>query len=179
MKLHIGESAKDFTAKDIYGKQIRLSDYKGKKILLSFFRNVNCPFCNLRVHELTKLKSYFDDRDLQMVFLFESSNKLLALSTFHQGISPIPLVGDPEKNIYYQYGIEKSVLKFMKTFLSSTSFKMLDESKKLGLPTEQDKAATATLMPADFLIDKNFVIQQAHYGQDARNHIDLEVVKNF
>ena len=179
MKLHIGEIAKDFSAKDIYGKQITLSEYKGKKILLSFFRNVNCPFCNLRVHELTKLKSYFDDRDLQMIFLFESSNKLLALSTFHQGISPIPLIGDPEKNVYYQYGIEKSVLKFMKTFLSPTSFKMLGESKKLGLPKEEDKAATISLMPADFLIDKDFVIQQAHYGQDARNHIDLEVIKKF
>ena len=98
MKLHVGETAKDFTAKDIYDKQITLSAYKGKKILLSFFRNVHCPFCNLRVHELIKLKSYLDDRGLQMIFLFESSNKLLALSTFHQGISPIPLIGDPEKH---------------------------------------------------------------------------------
>lgn len=56
MKLSAGTKAPDFEMQDINGKPIWLSDYRGKKIVLGFFRNVNCPFCNLRVHELMKMK---------------------------------------------------------------------------------------------------------------------------
>jgi peroxiredoxin len=178
MKIYKGDTAKDFTIKDIYGKNVTLSDFKGKKILLGFFRNVTCPFCNLRVHELQKQKSILDSRNVQMVFLFESSTKLLSLSTFHQGISPIPLIGDPEKVIYQQYGVEPSIIGMLKTFLSPTSLRMLEEAKKLNLPKE-DKASTQSLMPADFLIDENFVIQYAHYGKDMADHIPLPMIINF
>ena len=179
MKLYKGDAAKDFTTKDIYGKTIKLSDFKGKKILLGFFRNVNCPFCNLRVHELTKQKAVLDGRNVQMIFLFESSAKLLSLSTFHQGISPIPLIGDPEKVIYKEYGVENSTLGILKTFLSPSSLRMMEEAKKLNLPKEEDKTATKSLMPADFLIDENFVIQYAHYGKDMADHIPLPMIMNF
>jgi peroxiredoxin Q/BCP len=179
MKLHKGETAKDFTTKDMYGKTVTLSQFKGKKILLSFFRNVNCPFCNLRVHELTKQKNFLDSRNVAMIFLFESSNKLLSLSSFHQGVSPIPLIGDPEKSIYHQYGVEQSQLKMLKTFLLPTTYKMLTEAKSLNLPKEEDKEATKSLMPADFLIDENFIIQQAYYGQNMADHIPLERITSF
>jgi peroxiredoxin len=32
----VGDSAPDFTLKDNYDKEIRLSDYRGKKVLLSW-----------------------------------------------------------------------------------------------------------------------------------------------
>ncbi len=179
MKLQKGELAIDFATKDIYGKSLTLSSFKGKKIMLGFFRNVNCPFCNLRVHELTKRKDEFDKQNLQMIFLFESNPKLLLISTFHQGISPIPLIGDPEKSIYQQYGIEASILKMLKTFLAPTTFKMIEEAKKLNLPKEEDKAATKSLMPADFLIDENFIIQEAYYGQHMADHVTIETIKKF
>jgi thioredoxin-dependent peroxiredoxin len=179
MKLKQGETATDFAIKDIYGKNIKLSDFKGKKILLSFFRNVNCPFCNLRVHDLTKRKQDFDKQNFQMIFLFESSPKLLLISTFHQGISPIPLIGDPEKLIYKQYQVEASLFGMLKTFIAPNTFKLIEESKKLNLPKEEDKAATKSLMPADFLIDENFVIQQAYYGQNMADHIPLEAILGF
>lgn len=179
MKLKQGETATDFAIKDIYGKNVKLSDFKGKKILLSFFRNVNCPFCNLRVHDLTKRKQEFDKQNVQMIFLFESSSKLLLISTFHQGVSPIPLIGDPEKLIYKQYQVEASLFGMLKTFIAPNTFKLIEESKKLNLPKEEDKAATKSLMPADFLIDENFVIQQAYYGQNMADHIPLEAILGF
>ncbi|MBC7126246.1 MAG: redoxin domain-containing protein, partial [Bacteroidales bacterium] len=36
MKLQEGQFAPNFTATDINGKEVKLSDYKGKKIILSF-----------------------------------------------------------------------------------------------------------------------------------------------
>ncbi len=40
----IGKLAPDFTATDINGKTVRLSDYKGKIVVLESF-NLECPFC--------------------------------------------------------------------------------------------------------------------------------------
>ena len=45
LAVEIGKSAPDFTATDINGKAIKLSDYKGKIVVLESY-NSDCPFCN-------------------------------------------------------------------------------------------------------------------------------------
>ena len=40
----IGQPAPDFTATDIHGKTVKLSDYKGKVVVLESY-NIECPFC--------------------------------------------------------------------------------------------------------------------------------------
>src|ERR1051325_4284266 len=40
----VGQSAPDFTAKDIEGKTHKLSEYKGKIVVLEAY-NLDCPFC--------------------------------------------------------------------------------------------------------------------------------------
>src|ERR1041385_5684029 len=40
----IGQPAPDFTATDIHGKTVKLSDYKGKIVVLESY-NLECPFC--------------------------------------------------------------------------------------------------------------------------------------
>lgn len=177
MKLLENQSAIDFTVTDIYGKELKLSDFKGKKIHLGFFRNVNCPFCNLRVHQLSKHAEIFEKQGLKTVYFFESKPEILLRSTFHEGISPIPLIGDPQRKIYSQYGVESSMLKMIKTFFTKDAISDLKKGKALNLP--QDKDATQSLMPADFLIDEQFRIKRAHYGYHLNDHIDIDEVKAF
>ncbi|MGA3284245.1 MAG: redoxin domain-containing protein [Verrucomicrobiota bacterium] len=43
--LEIGKPAPDFTATDINGKTVKLSDYKGKIVVLESY-NSNCPYCH-------------------------------------------------------------------------------------------------------------------------------------
>ena len=43
--VEIGKPAPDFSATDINGKTIKLSDYKGKIVVLESY-NSDCPFCN-------------------------------------------------------------------------------------------------------------------------------------
>ncbi len=179
MKIFKGQNAVDFSIKDIYGKEIKLSGYSGKKILLGFFRNVNCPFCNLRAHQLSKLREAFEANSLQMIFFFESKPELMLKSIFHQDISPIPLIGDPEKKIYATYGVERSTWKFMKTMLTSGASTAMKEGKKLNLPEEKDKDASSNLIPADFLIDEEFKVVKAHYGENANDHLSVEEIKAF
>src|SRR5436309_489913 len=41
----VGKPAPDFTAKDINGQTIKLSDYKGKIVVLEAY-NLDCPYCH-------------------------------------------------------------------------------------------------------------------------------------
>lgn len=177
MKLQTGNTALDFVAKDIYGNDVRLSEYRGKKIILSFYRNVSCPFCNRRVHQIMGNNIRLKNAGVQLVFLFESSNQKLSSSVFHQGISPWPLIGDPDKKVYKQYGVEQSTLKMMKTMVVANVAQAKKETKDLNLP--EDKDASMNLIPADFFIDENFKIVKAHYGKHLDDHVSIDELKAF
>src|SRR5213596_3916970 len=41
----VGKPAPDFTARDIDGKTHKLSDYKGKTVVLEAY-NLDCPYCH-------------------------------------------------------------------------------------------------------------------------------------
>jgi alkyl hydroperoxide reductase subunit AhpC len=45
LAVEVGQPAPDFTGTDINGKTIKLSDYKGKIVVLESY-NSDCPFCN-------------------------------------------------------------------------------------------------------------------------------------
>ncbi len=94
-----------------YGNDVKLSDYRGKKIILSFYRNVSGPFCNRRVHQIMGYNAALKNAGVQLVFLFESSNDKLSTSAFHKGISPWPLIGDPDKKFINNTGWNNPLLR--------------------------------------------------------------------
>jgi thioredoxin-dependent peroxiredoxin len=138
---------------------------------------VSCPFCNLRVHQLSKLSSTFRDQGLEMLYFFESKPEVIRRSSFHQGVSPIPLVGDPDKTIYKMYGVEASVVKMISTLFKQGTVKDFKTGNALNLP--EDKQATQSLIPADFLIDKDFTIYKSHYGANLNDHIHIDEITAF
>ncbi|NJM94617.1 MAG: redoxin domain-containing protein [Cytophagales bacterium] len=119
MKLQVGQKAIDFDKETFDGQRVHLAALQGKRILLSFFRNTACPFCNLRVHQLSKLHPELKAQGLEMVFFFESSNKTILRSSFHSGLSPISLIGDPDKEVYRAYGVESNLLKMASHFFEA------------------------------------------------------------
>ncbi len=177
MKILVNQTAPDFIAKDINGHNVKLSDFRGQKIILGFYRNVSCPFCNRRVHQLMSYNMRLKNAGVQMIFLFESSNQKIVESSFHKGITPWPIIGNPERDIYDVYGVGSSMVKMMRTFVSSNITKALKETKALNLPADKD--ASMTLIPADFFIDENFKVVKAHYGKHIDDHVPFEDIKAF
>jgi thioredoxin-dependent peroxiredoxin len=172
-----GSYALDFTINDIHEHPIKLSDFEGKKIILSFYRNVNCPFCNRRIHAIMGNSLKLKNSGVQLIMMFESTNQKLSSSVFHQGVNPWPLIGDPEKRIYKKYGVESSVIKSITTLLHSSVLKAKADTKELNLP--QDKDADQFLVPADFFIDENFKVVKVHYGKHLDDHISLDEIMKF
>ena len=61
-----GKNAPDFTLKDISGKDIRLSSFKGSPVLLNFWATW-CPYCRKERAELDSLYKEFRDSGLIII----------------------------------------------------------------------------------------------------------------
>ncbi len=179
MKLEKDIIAPVFNVKDAFGRIINLEEYKDKKVLIAFFRHAGCPFCNLRVHSLMKVQEKLKALGLEMIFFFESKERVLLRSTFHKEISPVPLISDPEKIWYDTYGLEtsgyKSAMGHLQYFVQTT-FK----AKMNGLPVHSmaDGESIKT-MPAEFLLDKGLVIKKLHYCQKLADRMAMEEIMDF
>lgn len=179
MKLQKDIVAPIFNLRDAFGRDINLEDYKDKKVLIAFFRHAGCPFCNLRVHSLIKVHEELKELGLEMIFFFESKERVLMRSTFHKEISPVPLISDPEKTWYDAYGLEtsgyKSAMGHLQNFVQTT-FK----AKMNGLPVHSmaDGESIKT-MPAEFLLDKGLVVKELHYCQRLADRMALEDIFSF
>ena len=177
--LDINVGAPTFELKDIFGRMINLQDYKGKKVFLGFFRHAGCPFCNLRVHALQKKHLELKALNLEMIFFFESKERILLGSMFHKEVSPIPLIADPEKVMYQTYGIENSAAKSTKSHLTSfiqTAIKAKMQGVPIHMMKDQESINT---MPAEFLLDENLTIRKVHYANGLNDRLSMDVIFDF
>lgn len=179
MKLHKNVEAPHFRLNDIYGRTVDLNDYRGKKVFIGFFRHAGCPFCNIRVHTLQKVREELKSKGLEMIYFFESKENVLKMSIFHQEISPVPLISDPEKKIYTAYGLENSGYKSAVSHITSfvqTAYK----ASKLGVPIHlMADGESISTMPAEFLLDKGLIIKEIHYSERLNDRMDVDLIRTF
>jgi DsbE subfamily thiol:disulfide oxidoreductase len=65
-RVTIGSEAPDFLLKDITGKKVSLSSFKGKPVLLNFWTTW-CPYCRKERPHLNKLHRQYKDRGLVII----------------------------------------------------------------------------------------------------------------
>lgn len=174
MRLKTGEKATHIKLPAIDGSAFDTENLVNKPFMLSFFRFASCPFCNLRVHELVQR---FDElgEDFTIVAVFDSPlDNLVLHAEGHQ--APFPILADESNRYYKQYSIEHSIAGVLKGML--LRMPTLIKSMSMGYVPTTFKGSITT-MPADFLIDRNGVIQTAYYGNDEGDHLPFAQVRSF
>jgi peroxiredoxin len=174
-RLEVGQVAPDFTATQLDGSPVRLSEFAGKSVWLAFFRWAQCPLCNFRIHELLSLwGSRFGDRQFVMLGVFQSpASKLEGLVDRHKPpFIPIP---DPEMLLYEQYNLGTS----MKGLLGKDVRRSIAGARKEGIPMITNWDGPPFRTPADFLIDPTGVIRVAYYGETIADHIPFDQVTEY
>lgn len=179
MKLEKHVTAPVFSLKDVFGRIIDLNAYRDKKVMIAFFRHAGCPFCNLRVHTLSKIHEELKAKGLEMIFFFESKEQIILRSSFHRGVSPIPIISDPKKVWYGAYGLEssgyKSALSHVTTFVQTAI-----KAKLKGLPMHpMADGESISTMPAEFLLDPGLIIKELHYAQSLNDRMNLNSIRQF
>jgi peroxiredoxin Q/BCP len=179
MKLLESVQAPLFKINDVYGRLIDLESYKTKRVLIGFFRHAGCPFCNLRVHSLSKVYAGLKSKGFEMIFFFESKESVIVRSSFHQGVSPVPIISDPAKVWYKAYGLEPSLAKSTLSHLSGfvqTAWR----AQSAHVPTHMMASGESfSTMPAEFLLDENLVIKTVHYSDRLNDRMDLSEIERF
>ena len=165
--------APDFTLVDAQGRNISLSDFKGKKILLSFYRDAGCPFCNLRLYELTRYYKYFAQKGLITLAVFNSSSQTIK-RYMGKHERPFLMLADPGKTVFEQYGVQASWGKLMLGF-----FKIPRIFSAFSKGFGPSLGAFNPLLPADFLVSPDFSLSQVYYSRDASGHIPMTAIEKF
>lgn len=174
MRLRAGQSAPDFLVTDIHsGLPIRLDDFRGSKLLLSFHRYAACPFCNLHVHELNSRHAEFERLGLQVLALFRSGLDRTREQYEGREIA-FPIGADPKLSAYRAYGIERSTLGMCLSFFHPRG---LLAAAKGFWPGKID--ADVRTLPADFLVTPDQKIARAFYATNIAQHLSLSEVAEF
>lgn len=118
MALHIGMQAPDFTANDQDGNPAKLSDYRGRKVVLYFYPKDMTPGCTAQACDLRDNYSVLQKRGYEVLGISTDSEKLHRKFIAQEKL-PFRLLSDPEKAVHNLYGTwgEKSMYgrKFMGT----------------------------------------------------------------
>ena len=172
MRLTQGQTAPYFSSSDLYDISINLKQFKGQKILLSFYRYASCPFCNLRFHALSQKQAQWQAKGLITLAVFQSP-KTSILEYAGKEPSLITIIPNPERDLYCLYGVEGSWKGFVTGALQLGTFaKALKEGH---LPGKME--GDINMIPADFVIDEQGKILLAYYGKDISDHVDIEQIE--
>lgn len=110
MTLNIGDQAPDFEVNDQDGNPVKLSDYKGKKVVLYFYPKDNTPGCTAESCNLRDNYSRFQSEGYEILGVSTDSEKSHQKFKEKQSL-PFSLLADTEKQIHEKYGtwVEKSM----------------------------------------------------------------------
>jgi peroxiredoxin len=164
-----GDTAPTLALKSIHGADVVIPDPKVKWVHLQFRRFAGCPICNLHLQSFIARNQEIVSAGIREVVVFHSPDSSLLP---YQGKFPFIVVGDPEKKLYRQFGVESSIF----AILNPRVWPILVEAnrakdKPLGKPEGGPLG-----LPADFLIGPDGKIKASHYGKHAYDQWSVDEV---
>ncbi len=122
-----GEKAPDFTLQADDRKEVSLSDYRGKKVVLYFYPKDGTPGCTREAIEFKEMAKEFEREGA--VILGVSKDSIKSHEKFKQKHDlPFTLLSDPEGKVLDLYGVWKKKSLYGRTFMGTerTTF-LIDE----------------------------------------------------
>ncbi|MFP4496758.1 MAG: redoxin domain-containing protein [Vulcanimicrobiota bacterium] len=141
---------------------------------MAFCRYITCPLCKLFVARLTRNYRRLKEQGLEIIIVYESPAESI-MKYYKDKEEPFRVIPDPDRELYNLYGVESSREGFIK---GMTRFSDMIEIVKKGLASFKPEGDLATI-PADFLINENFVVEEAYYGEDIGDNIPIDDIKTF
>ena len=102
--LEIGMKAPNFTLIDQSGKELSLSDFKGRRVVLYFYPKDNTPGCTRQACAFAGLYREFEKRDVAVIGISKDSVASHVKFAEKYGL-PFILLADPERQAIEAYGV--------------------------------------------------------------------------
>lgn len=99
----VGQAAPDFVLPDLTGREVALSRYRGKFVLLGFWVSW-CPPCREEMPSLQKLHEDFAGRDLVLLAVNAGEPPELVADVVRRQALTFPVLLDPDGRVQERYG---------------------------------------------------------------------------
>lgn len=127
----IGNKAPDFTLLDSGGNKVKLSDFRGRKVILYFYPKDNTSGCTKQACSFRDNKPHFDQEDAVILGISPDSEKSHINFITKHDLNFI-LLSDPEKKAAQKYGVWQEKKNYGRTYMGIVrSTFLIDEKGKL------------------------------------------------
>ena len=129
--LKTGDIAPDFSLADKNGNEVRLSDFKGKRVVLYFYPKDNTPGCTRQACAFAASLAEFEKRNVAVIGV--SRDSVASHEKFAAKYNlPFTLLSDPERKAIEAYGVwqEKKLYGKVSLGVARTTF-VIDEDGKI------------------------------------------------
>jgi peroxiredoxin Q/BCP len=103
-RLAAGEKAPDFTLPDSTGKQVSLSDYRGRSVVVYFYPAAGTPGCTKQACDFRDNLAELDDAGFDVLGISPDSPAKLAKFVEAEGLT-FPLLSDADRAVMTQWGV--------------------------------------------------------------------------
>src|SRR3979490_616007 len=131
-QLAVGDPAPDFTLPDADGKPVRLSDYKGRRVIVYFYPAASTPGCTKQACDFRDSRSDLSGAGLDVIGISPDKPAKLAKFRDDQKLT-FPLLSDPDREVLTAWGAygEKTMYgKTVQGVIRSTF--VVDEKGQIG-----------------------------------------------
>ena len=126
--LEVGCKAPDFALNDGEGREVRLSDFLGKKVVLYFYPKDNTPGCTRQACAFAGAYAAFREKNVAVIGV--SRDSVASHKKFAEKYDlPFILLSDPERQAIEAYGVWQEKKNYGKTMMGvvRTTF-IIDEN---------------------------------------------------
>ena len=113
-----GEKAPDFTAKDQNGKQVSLSDFKGKNVILYFYPKDDTPGCTAEACSFRDNYQGLTSQGFEVIGISTDDEKSHKKFEVKYRL-PFTLIADEDKHIVERYGVWVEKNMYGKTYMGT------------------------------------------------------------
>lgn len=143
-RLEAGDKAPAFSLPDADGKTVKLSDFKGRKVIVYFYPAASTPGCTKQACAFRDNLAELNDAGIAVVGISPDKPEKLAKFRDAEKLS-FPLLSDPDRTVlsaWGAFGEKKMYGKTVQGVIRSTF--LVDEKGKVEVAQYNVKAAAAT-----------------------------------
>eukprot|EP00985_Skeletonema_marinoi_P013693 scaffold6844_cov75-Skeletonema_marinoi.AAC.2 len=179
-----GDEAPDFELRDEEGTVHKLSSFRGRRVILSFFRYASCPMCLYNVDRLRQRAALLQKAEIVTLCIFRSVPTMLIRAADGTN-EDTHILSDVNGSVYTKFQVKPNLkgsriyrcMSYLPIFGKYSSYVDLKMMYK-DLQGEGRDAAKNQL-PADFLIDDNGIIVDVFRSKEPQDHMRFERIEAF
>ncbi|MEM6717991.1 MAG: peroxiredoxin-like family protein [Bacteroidota bacterium] len=159
--LKAGEKAPEFTLHNQEGNLVSSKDVLKKgPIIVTFYRGVWCPYCNLDLSNLKRHLDQFEENNATLVSISPQIAKYNAQIVERQRL-PFGVLSDEGNQVAAKFGLRWEMVDPLKS--------LYNDQFQISLPKYNGEDSWTLPMPARYLIDTDGIIRYAEAKADYTN----------